>query len=110
MEAILHYRTKGHVEAQGSIEEIIGLLAKQTPQNLIDVRPNEYELDSQFNYANANPSAEPYVNFYVITVIDHKSSDVTNIIKSAKNSNAVIIQEWECGNEQYYVVQLNAAA
>lgn len=110
MEAILHYRTKGHVEIQTSTEEIIGLLAKQTSQNLIDVRPNEYELDNQCDNADANPSPEPYINFYVITEIEHKASDVTNIINSAKISNAIIAQEWKCGNEQYYVVQLDAAA
>ena len=107
MEAILHYRTKGHVEALGNTEEIVDLLAKQTPQNLIDVRPNEYELDNQCDYDEAHPSADPHINFYVITEIDHKTSDVTNLLQSAKNANVVITQEWQCGNEQYYVLQLN---
>ncbi len=110
MEAILHYRTKGHITTKDTTEEVLSLLAKQTPMNLLDVRRNKYELDKQCDYADANPSPEPYVNFYVVTEIDHKSTDVTDVLKEVKDSNAIITQEWECGNEQYYVVQLNAAA
>lgn len=110
MEAILHYRTKGHVDTQSNNEEVFDLLLRQTSLNLLDVRPYEYDLDNQCDYEEANPSPEPYVNFFVITEIDHSSSDVTNLIKAATNSNTVITQKWECGNEQYYVIQINVAA
>ncbi|WP_293891272.1 hypothetical protein [Flavobacterium sp.] len=113
MEAILHYRTSGHIGTQSATEEIIRLLAKQNSTNLIDVRPYEYELDNQCDYSDANPSPEHYVNFYVITEIGKSNSiekDVSSQLSSIRNSNLVITQEWECGNEQYYVVQLAAVA
>ncbi len=110
MEAILHYRTRGHVNPQSAKDEIFDLLLKQTSQNLLDVRPYKYNLDNQCDYDVAYPSPEPHVNFFVITDIDHKAADVTTTLKSVKNSNVVITQEWECGNEQYYVIHLNVAA
>lgn len=110
MEAILHYRTKGHIDTQNTNDEIFNLLSKQTSQNLLDVRPYEYKLDNQCDYDYAHPSPEPHVNFYVIIDIDHKATDVTTTLKGVRNSNAVITQEWECGNEQYYVIQIKSAA